>query len=50
VFTICGIQPSKTLVLRAFKDGEGARVAVDGWTDDVAAITISLAPLPKSPL
>lgn len=49
VFTICGISPARTLILRAFKDGEGAGVAIDQWTDDIATVTIPLSPLPKPP-
>jgi len=49
VFTICGIPPTKTLVLRALKGGEGAGVVIDQFTEDVAAVTIPLAPIPRSP-
>ena len=49
VFTICGISPAKTLVLRAVKDGEGAGVIIDQWADDIAAVTIPLAPVPRTP-
>jgi hypothetical protein len=45
VFTICGIPPTKALVLRAFKDGEGAGVIIDQWTDEIAAVRIPLTPL-----
>jgi hypothetical protein len=49
IFTICGIPPAKTLVLRALKDGEGAGVVIDQFTDDVAVVTIPLAPVPRTP-
>jgi hypothetical protein len=49
IFTVCGILPTRALVLKAFKDGEGAGIIIDQWTSDIAAVTIPLAPLGKPP-
>jgi hypothetical protein len=48
-FVICGIDRTRRLVVRAFKDKEAMGVALDNWRDEVAPVTITLRPGAASP-
>lgn len=44
-FVVCGAERDNRLVVRAFKNGQAAGIAIDRWGDEVIALTLTLRPI-----
>lgn len=44
-FVVCGAEREHRLVVRAFKDGGAAGIAIDRWGEEVIAVTLTLRPI-----